>query len=128
VLPPQLADANIPGAVIAFLRSSGVDIVTIAEIGASRWTDDRILAASIPMRRFVLTHDGDFGRLAVGEGKPYHGILLLRPGDRPPDTIIESLRPLLSMEIDWRAPMIAVHRGGRIRVRRPGKRQPPGGR
>jgi len=121
VLPPLLADANVAVEVVAFLRSQGADVVSIVERGWSHLADDEILARSLALRRFVLTHDADFGRLAVAEGRPYHGILQLRPGDDPPDVVIAGLRPLLRLSIDWTPPMIAVYRGGRLRIRRPAR-------
>lgn len=120
MLPPLLADVNVALDVVDYLRGEGVDVLSVVEEGWARWLDDRILAASVRMRRFVLTHDADFGRLAIAEGMPYHGILRLRPGDDPPDVVIDGLKPLVSRAIDWRTPMIAVYRAGRLRVRRPG--------
>ena len=70
------------------------------------------------MGRFVLTHDPDFGRLAIAEGQPYLGILLLRPGGDPPAVVIRGLRALLTKEVDWSLPVIAVDRKGLLRVRR----------
>jgi predicted nuclease of predicted toxin-antitoxin system len=120
VLPPLLADVNIALEVVAFLRDEGVDVLSVVEEGWAGWLDDGILAASVPLRRFVLTHDADFGRLAIAEGMPYHRILRLRPGDDPPAVVIAGLSPLVARAIDWRAPMIAVYRSGRLRIRRPG--------
>ena len=120
MLPPLLADANVAAEVVAFLRAGGVDVVTVAEEGWSGRIDDEILAASVRMGRFVLTHDADFGRLAIAEGRPYHGILHLRPGDDPPEVVIAGLKALVARETDWRTPMIAVYRAGRLRIRHPG--------
>jgi len=119
VLPPLLADVNVVVQVVAFLRAQGVDVETVVELAWERRTDDELLAEAYSMRRFVLTHDPDFGRLAVAEGHSVHGILHLRPGDDPPDVVIEGLRPLLVHPTDWTPPMIAVYRAGRLRVRRP---------
>jgi len=118
LLPPLLAGANIAAEVVRFLRSRGVDVVSAAEKGWGARTDDQILAASVRMKRFVLTHDADFARLAIAEGRRLHGILHLRPGDDPPPVVIADLRPLLERRIDWSTPMIAVHRSGRLRIRR----------
>ncbi len=125
MLPPLLADSNVAVEVVAFLRAEGVDVVSVAEKGWSGRLDDEILSASVRMRRFVLTHDADFGRLAIAEGRPYHGILRLRPGDDPPDAVIAGLRALVTRPIDWAPPMIAVYRGTRLRIRHPGR--PPAG-
>ena len=121
MLPPLLADANIAGEVVEFLRDEGVDVVTLAERGWARWNDDEILARSVRMRRFVLTHDADFARLAIAEGQPCFGILRLRPGDDPPERVIAGLRPLLARNTDWTPPMIAVYRAGLLRIRRIGQ-------
>jgi predicted nuclease of predicted toxin-antitoxin system len=119
VLPPLLADANIAVQVVAFLRGEGVDVVSIVEMGWAARTDDEILAEATRTRRFVLTHDSDFGRLAIAEGKPYVGVLRLRPGDDPPAMVIGGLRRLLARDTDWTPPVIAVYEAGRLRIRRP---------
>ena len=119
MLPPLLADANVAVEVVAFLRAKGADVVSVAEKGWTGQTDDQILAASVRMGRFVVTHDADFGQLAIAEGRPYHGILHLRPGDDPPEAVIEGLRALVARETAWTTPMIAVYRAGRLRIRHP---------
>ena len=35
---------------------------------------------SVAERRVIITHDGDFGRLAIAAGEPVVGIVYLRPG------------------------------------------------
>jgi predicted nuclease of predicted toxin-antitoxin system len=73
----------------------------------------------VASRRVVLTHDADFGRLAIADGRPCHGILFLRPGDGTPEQVIRSLEPLLRRRVDWSPPVVAVYRAGRLRIRRP---------
>ncbi len=119
MLPPLLVDANVAAQVVAYLRSAGVDVESVIEQGWGAWTDDEILAESVSRSRFVLTHDSDFGRLALAEGKPYHGILHLRPGDERPAIVVDRLRALHADVVDWSPPMIAVYRRGRLRIRRP---------
>ena len=119
MLPALLADVNVAVEVVSFLRASGVDFVTVVESGWTTWSDEELLAESVRMRRFVLTDDADFGRLALAEGRPFHGILRLRPGDDPPAVVIAGLRPLIAAETDRTPPMVAVYRAGRLRVRRP---------
>ena len=65
MLPPFLADMNIAVPVVRFLRSQGVDIRSAREEGWGALTDSQILAQAHAMGRFVLTHDSDFGTLAV---------------------------------------------------------------
>lgn len=118
MLPPLLVDVNVAVEVVAFLRAEGVDVVSASEEGWSGWLDDDLLAESVRTDRLILTHDADFGRLAILEGLPYHGILRLRPGDDPPEIVIAGLRRLMALDVDWSPPLIAVYRGGRLRIRR----------
>ncbi|MCI0589964.1 MAG: DUF5615 family PIN-like protein [Planctomycetes bacterium] len=119
MLPPLLADANVAVEVVAFLRGAGADVESVAEMGWGDRLDDEILLAASKRRRFVLTHDADFARLAIAEGVEFRGVLCLRPGDLPPELVIASLRPLITRDTDWTPPMIAVYRAGRLRIRRP---------
>ncbi len=118
MLPALVADMNITAPVIQFLRSQGVDVVSAFEEGWHLYKDGDILANAHLMDRFVLTHDSDFGQLAVHLKRPITGIILLRPGGRTPDEVISDLRILLRMSVDWTPPLIAVYRFGRLRVRR----------
>lgn len=65
------------------------------------------------------THDSDFGKLPIFEGRPLLGISFLRPGDDPPDVVIAGLAVLLNAEVDWAPPLVAVYGNGRLRMRRP---------
>ncbi len=118
MLPPLIADMNITTPVVQFLRSQGVDVVSAFEEGWHFYEDTKILANAHLMDRFVLTHDSDFGHLAVYLKQPTTGIILLRPGGRTPDEVISDLQDLLEMEVDWTPPLIAVYRFGRLRIRR----------
>ena len=118
MLPPLVTDMNITTPVVQFLRSQGVDVVSAFEEGWHHYEDAEILANAHLMDRFVLTHDSDFGHLAVYLKQPITGIILLRPGGRTPDEVISDLQGLLEMEVDWTPPLIAVYRFGRLRIRR----------
>lgn len=118
-LPPLLADVNVAVPVVAWLRAHRIDVASVSERGLAHLDDTTILDLGRAERRFVLTHDSDFGRLAILDGRPLHGVLYLRPGDDPPDVVIAGLGPLLTADVDWSAPMIAVYGRGRLRVRRP---------
>jgi len=120
VLPALVADMDIAVPVVRFLRDRGVDVVSAREEGWGGLSDSQILSRAHAMGRFVLTHDSDFGMLAVHRGESVTGILYLRPGGRPPDQVIEDLKVLLVADVDWTPPLIAVYRGGRLRLRRLG--------
>ena len=61
----------------------------------------------------MLTHDSDFGTLAVHEGQTITGIIHLRPGNRPSAEVIADLQVLLNTEIDWTPPLIVVCESGK---------------
>jgi predicted nuclease of predicted toxin-antitoxin system len=118
VFPSLVADMNIAVEVIAFLRARGVDVVSAREQAWGDLTDSEILAHAHAQSRFVMTHDSDFATLAVHRGEPFTGILYLRPGGQPPAEVIVDIEVLLDAEIDWRPPVLAVYRAGRLRLRR----------
>lgn len=118
MLPPLVADANIAFSVVLFLRSQGIDVLYTREEGWQYYEDTEILANAHAMHRFVLTHDSDFGHLAVYLKQPTTGIIHLQPGARPSSEVISDLQDLLKMEVDWTPPLIAVYRFGRLRIRR----------
>ena len=118
MLPPLLADANIAVDIVQFLRLQGVDVVSVREEGWHHYEDQDILANAHAMCRFILTHDSDFGKLAVYLKHPTTGIIHLRPGGRPSVEVIADLQELLKMQVDWTPPLIAVYQSGRLRLRR----------
>ena len=118
MLPPLVADMDIAAPVVIFLRRQGVDTLSAREEGWGALTDSQILARAHALERFVLTHDADFGMLAVQRSEPITGIVYLRPGGRPPAQVIADVQALLEAEIDWTPPVIAVYRAGRLRLRR----------
>ena len=118
MLPRLVADMDIAVPVVSFLREQSVDILSAREEGWGGLTDSEILARAHAMERFVLTHDADFGTLAVHRGEAITGIVYLRPGGRPPAEVIADVQTLLDAEIDWTPPVIAVYRTGRLRLRK----------
>ncbi|MDU9049638.1 MAG: DUF5615 family PIN-like protein [Candidatus Electrothrix sp. Rat3] len=73
-----LADENISPKVVASLRQQGIDVLDTKEQMWQGATDEALLNIAYQEERFVLTHDSDFGTLAVNQGKPCYGILYLR--------------------------------------------------
>ena len=81
-----LAEEDISPKVVAFLRSHGIDVLDSKEQGWQGRSDDELLETACREDRWVLTHDTDFGTLAIHENKPFIGIVFLRlrnlkPGD-----------------------------------------------
>jgi predicted nuclease of predicted toxin-antitoxin system len=98
---PLLADENIHPNVIAFLRGEGRDIASISEQGQYGLLDIDVLRLANESKRVVLTHDCDFGGLAVLNAQPVIGIVYLRPGHILAEFTIQTL-----LAIDARVPEI----------------------
>ncbi|MEO7841836.1 MAG: DUF5615 family PIN-like protein [Anaerolineales bacterium] len=62
---PLLADENVHPDVIAFLRCIRLDVESIAEQGKFGLPDTQVLQQATELNRVVLTHDSDFGGMAV---------------------------------------------------------------
>ena len=117
-----LADENIHPAVVTSLRDDGIDVLTVQDLDLEGAIDTAVLRRAVALGRFVLTHDSDFGRLAIAAGEPICGILYLRPGHIKPELTFAAIKALLSEEVDVTPPciIVATRRGDSlwIRVRR----------
>jgi predicted nuclease of predicted toxin-antitoxin system len=104
---------------VVWLRERGVDTRTIFEEGLEAESDAAILAHAHAHGRVVLTHDSDFGRLAILRREPVFGIVYLRPGHRDTDFTIGTLRALHASDIDVSPPFIIVaeRRGDQTRAK-----------
>jgi predicted nuclease of predicted toxin-antitoxin system len=76
---PLLADENVHPEVIDFLRKAGLDVVSVSEQGQYGLPDSQVLQQATEAGRVVLTHDSDFGGLAL-MGAQFIGIIYVRPG------------------------------------------------
>ena len=67
----------------------------------------------------VLTHDSDFGKLAVLSGESIVGIIYLRPGHISAAFVLETIAAIDSQDEDVEPPFIVVaeRRGELVRVR-----------
>ena len=127
---PLLADQNIHPAVVGWLRGEGFDVLTAADAGLAGAADTAVLARAVADGRVVLTHDADFGTLAVAGGSPLVGIVYLRPGHVGPEPTADTLRHLLAAGVELTPPVVVVARrvGDRVTIRvRPITAAPPGG-
>jgi predicted nuclease of predicted toxin-antitoxin system len=112
-----LADENISPKVVAFLRNQGLDVVDIKE---QRWhgrSDDELLETACQDERWVLTHDGDFGTLAIHEGQPCFGIIFLRVRNLRSDNVMRVCNRLLQHDVDLPLHALVVVEEARIRIR-----------
>jgi predicted nuclease of predicted toxin-antitoxin system len=116
---PVLADENIHTEVIQLLRSEGRDVRSVYEDGLGGAADIEVLAAAHAQERVVLTHDSDFGTLAIRQGVPVTGILHFRPGHISPEVVVSMWRALEEAPIEVESPFLVVVeiRQERVRVR-----------
>jgi len=117
-----LTDENIHPEVIAYLRGLGVDVATAQEANLISASDALVLSTAVRAGRVVLTHDRDFGSLAVAAGQPVVGIVYLRPGHIDPEFTIDTISALFRSSLDPVPPfLIATSRSGssvRVRLRK----------
>jgi len=116
-----LTDENISPKVTAFLRQYGLDILDTKEQQWYGKDDEDILSIAYQEQRFVLTHDSDFGTLAINEGKLYYGILYLRLKNLKPQNVIRVCEHVLRKDVDAFPGTIMVIEETRIRIRHPSK-------
>ena len=114
-----LTDENIDAAVVEFLRERGLRVRDVKEDRLFEEEDITLLRLALSERRIVLTHDADFGMLAVAAGEPYLGILYLRPGHIRSEFTVGTLRTVFTQDISLAPPFIivAARLGDRVKVR-----------
>jgi predicted nuclease of predicted toxin-antitoxin system len=116
---PLLADENIHPDVIKGLAAQGTNIRSVAIEGLSGADDLEVLRHAHATGRVVVTHDSDFGTLAVRDGVPFIGIIHVRPGHIVPGHTIATLAAIATIDLDVKVPFIIVaeRRDGNVRVR-----------
>jgi len=116
---PLFADENIDQEVVAELRNRGHDVLTARESGLAGASDREILEAARSSGRVVMTHDADFGALAIRDGEPLLGVVYLRPGHIASPVIVGMFDTLRDVIVDLRDPFIIVveRRGNEVRIR-----------
>ena len=109
---PLLAD------VIEFLRRAGLDVQSIAEQGQFGLPDAQVLQQAAEAGRVVITHDSDFGSLAL-MGAKFTGIIYLRPGHIRADFTIKTLEAIRDKAPEVKPPFILVaeRTGDTVKIR-----------
>jgi predicted nuclease of predicted toxin-antitoxin system len=115
-----LTDENIHREVVEFLRhTERCDVIDVKESGLHGTDDLTLLRLAYREQRIVLTHDADFGTLAVATQEPIWGIIYLRPGHIQPGFTIGSLKTLFEQELEPAPPFIIVAKrsGDTVQIR-----------
>jgi len=114
-----LTDENIDQEVVGFLRSKGFDVFDVKEQGLFRMSDRQILQMAWQQQRVVVSQDSDFGTLIFRDKVDVCGIIYLRPGHDSPAFHIDTMKAVLSSELDFVYPffLVAENKGDFIRIR-----------
>ena len=115
---PILADENVHPDVIEFLRKARLNVDSVAEQGNFGLSDADVLRHATETGRIVLTHDSDFGRLAL-MGAKFVGIIYLRPGHIRSDFTIKTLEAIRDNAPEVTPPFILVaeRTGDTVKIR-----------
>ena len=115
---PLLADENVHPDVIVFLRKAGLDVESVSEQGKFGISDTQVLAQATKAGRVVLTHDSDFGGLAL-MGAQFIGIIYVRPGHIHADFTIKTLEAIRDNAPEVTPPFILVaeRTGDTVKIR-----------
>lgn len=114
-----LADENVSPKVVSFFRQQGMNVLDTKEQHWYGKDDDKLLEYAYRQKRFVLTHDSDFGTLAINEGKKYYGIIYFRLRNLHPDNIIRVCQQLFILDTELFPGAILVVEEARMRIRQP---------
>lgn len=117
-----LADENIDQDLVAHMRDLGWDVALAASVCGPSESDLVIMRAAYALGRVIVTHDADFGQLAVAGKEPVIGIVYLRPGHIRAAVTIQTLETIIAANLEVEPPFVIVglrHEAGvSIRVRR----------
>jgi predicted nuclease of predicted toxin-antitoxin system len=112
-----LTDENVSPRVLAFLRERGHNVLDVKEEGWIGQDDTSLLRKAYRGKRFIISHDRDFGKLAINQGVPCYGIIYLRLKDQRASNAITVLGQFLDRETKIQPGTLVVLREGQARVR-----------
>jgi predicted nuclease of predicted toxin-antitoxin system len=112
-----LTDENVSPRVVLFLRENSFDVLDVKESALNGASDNTLLDLALKEQRFMVTHDADFGTLAINNEMPCHGVLYLRLMNQRASNVVEILKTLLAMNPNISPGSLVVITETRIRVR-----------
>ncbi len=113
-----LTDENVSPLLVAFLRERGHDVLDVKERGWHGTADADLLRKAARSRRVVISHDRDFGTLAINQRQPCFGVLYLRLRDQRAHNAIRVVREFLARNMDIRPGTLIVLQESQARIRR----------
>lgn len=116
---PLLTDENVDPDVVAGLRKLGFDVLDVVENGREGADDVDLLRWATSQGRVVVSHDADFGTLAILQNEPLVGLVFLRPGHIDTKFTMETIEVLLHTDPDVTPPFVLVARrsGDQVTIR-----------
>ena len=111
-----LVDESAGAAVVEYLRSSGHDVLAVAEIMRQE-EDSPILTLAFNDARILITNDKDFGELVFRSGQTHHGVLLLRLRDESAANRVRVVKSVLERYADRLLGHFVVAGESGVRVR-----------
>ena len=114
---PLLTDENNSPKVVTCLRQVGLDVLDTKEQHWHGTEDEDLMRIAYQQHRFILTHDADFGTLAINQGTPCYGILYLRLKNLKPINVSRVCRDLFQRDMEITPHTIWVIEETRIRIR-----------
>ena len=113
-----LSDENISPKVANFIRSYGIDVLDTKEQSWFGKEDEELLEIAYLEKRFILTHDSDFGTLSIHEGKRCFGIIYIRAKFPHPNNVIRICKQLFELKTELIPGNIIVVEEARLRIRK----------
>ena len=113
-------DENIPRDAVVAMRRRGIDADTVVDEQLAGATDPAVLDAARAEGRMLVTLDRGFGDVRRYPPGTHAGILVLRPVDQRPATVVATLDRLVTHhDLDALASCVVVVQRGMLRIRRP---------
>lgn len=112
-----LTDENVSPRLVAFLREQGHDVQDVKEEGWQGKDDVFLLRRAWAAQRIVISHDRDFGKLAIVRQEPCYGVMYLRLRDQRVPNAITVMRQFLKRKIAIRPGSLVVIQESRARIR-----------
>lgn len=111
-----LTDENIDEAIADWLIAAGFDVLDVKRAALQGTDDVDLMRRAVAENRVIVTHDADFGTLAILQGEPVVGLLFLRPGHFDPAFTLGTLTTVLATNPELTPPFILVARRTDVQV------------
>ncbi len=114
-----MTDENVDPDVVAGLRRLGFDVLDVVESNRVGASDVELLRWAKSQGRVIVTHDADFGTLAMLQNEPLVGLVFLRPGHIDSHFTMGTIQALLDKDLEVTPPFVLVAKriGKHVKIR-----------